>query len=376
MALGERGEGLTGRRPREPLPDALRALALIGVLVVNGLGYQDVPYGRVLGEVRPADSFWAQGLLALVAAFVQGKAYPVLAFLFGMGMAYAARGQSARAALQNAERRARRLMLLGVLHGILLYYGDILTIYALCALWVARQMRQPWRQMRRRLERAVLAALLAVAASIGLALLSLGGPAPQGTIGTVAGYRAFLGLNAGTYLVAQVFGLLLTLPVVRLAMLAGVAATRLRLLTHRRWRGRAARLLQRWLLPVAAANAAYALAYISATPSPPAWQRAVEAGSALWAMPLALLYVAAASRAWHAGRRRWMVLLAPLGQHTLSIYVGASLLMLWLFSGAGLALQPTTAGWLLYALALWALAWVASAVLRGRWPLEAWIARR
>jgi uncharacterized protein len=364
------------RRPREPLPDALRALALIGVLVVNGLGYRDVPLGRLLGEARPADSVWAFSLIAVVAAFVQGKAYPVLAFLFGMGMAYAARGQSAQAAGQGAHRRARRLLLIGLLHGTLLYYGDILTMYALCAFSVARHTREPWRQLRPRLQRAVVWAAIAVVASASLAFAPLGGEAPSATIGTVRGYAAYLNLNANTFVVAQVLGVVLALPTVRLFMLVGVAGARLRLLTHRRWRNKTSELLRRWLWPAVAANVAYGLAYVSMPRTSPALSLALEAASPLWAAPLALLYVAAASRAWRSGRRAWTTALAPLGQHTLSVYVAASLLMLYFFSGAGMAWRPTTAGWLAFALTLWVLAWAASTVLRGRWPLEAWMARR
>jgi uncharacterized protein len=364
------------RRLREPLPDALRALALIGVLVVNGLGYRDAPLGRLLGEARPADSLWALGLIAWVAAVVQGKAYPVLAFLFGMGLAYAARGQTAQTAHRGALRRARRLLLIGLLHGVLLYYGDILTMYALCAFLVARHTREPWRQLRPRLQRAVAWAVIGVVGSASLALAPLGGEAPQATIGTVRAYAAYLHLNASTFVVAQVVGAVLALPTVRLFMLLGVAAARLRWLTHRRWRNKTNALLRRWLWPVLAANIAYGLAYVSMPRTPPAQSLALEAASPLWAAPLALLYLAVASRAWHAGRRAWTTALAPLGRHTLSVYVAASLLMLCFFSGAGLGWQLTTAGCLALALALWALAWAASMLLRGRWPLEAWMARR
>jgi uncharacterized protein len=374
MALGRSHASLSARRPRQPLPDALRALALIGVLVVNGLGYQDAPYGRLLGEPRPAGSVWALGLTALVAAFVQGKAYPVLSMLFGMGMAYAARGRDTAAAARGAQRRACRLLLLGMLHGSLLYFGDILTLYAACAFWVVGALREPWHTLRRRFRRALLWALAAVAASVALALAAPVGHDAQGTLGAVSSYSAFLAVNATTYAEGQVLGLLLALPVLRLAMLAGLAAVRLRLLTHRRWRESAQRLLQRGLWPVLAVNVAYAALHVSAAPLS-VLPRALESGSALWGMPLALLYVAAASCAWHAGRRRWSTVLAPLGQHTLSIYVGASMLMLGLFSGVGLGWRPTTAGWLVCALVLWALAWAASRVWRGRWPLEAWLAR-
>lgn len=362
------------RRSREPLPDALRALALVGVLLVNVLGYRDVPYGRLLGQAVPPDSAWAHVATFLVAAFVQGKAYPLLALLFGMGLAYAARGRTTASAIVAADRRNRRLLALGVAHGVLLYYGDILTLYALCGFWVARQMRDPWRVLRRRLRFTLGWAVAAVGASLALARAPLGGPASLQTIGTAPDYGAFFSLNATSYLFGVLFGLLLALPLVRLAMLAGVAVVRLRLLTHRRWRSRVRSALHRWAVPVVAANLAYGWAYVHV--SDLRGVAALESASALWSVPLSLCYLALGPVAWQAGARRCMSWLVPLGQHTLTVYVASSLLMLCVLSGAGLAWRPSTALAAASALALWALAAVASRWLPGRWPLEAWMARR
>lgn len=377
MALGDTGGAslIARRAAREPLPDALRALALAGVLVVNGMGYQGMPIGRLLGEVEPAHSPWAFVAHWAVAAFVQGKAYPVLAFLFGMGLAYSARGLPADTALAASRRRARRLLLLGVLHGVLLYFGDILTLYALCGWWVARQVREPWRMLRPRLKRAFGWAVLCLLASMALVSVMMeSGPAPAGsTIGDAPGFGAFLAINASLYASAQVFALVFALPLVRLCMLLGIGAVRLRLLTHRRWRDRIESSLSRWWWPVLALNvaggAAYVLAPLGAAP-------AIETVNALWTLPLAALYVAQAACAWHRGRRVWVSRLQSLGQHTLSVYVFASFLMLLLFSGGGLALRPGSVGWVALALGLWTAAWLASRRLPGRWPLEVWMARR
>jgi uncharacterized protein len=376
MAGGADAHRLTLRARREPLADALRALALIGVLVVNVMGYQDVPFGRLLGQPRPADSALAQGLIAFVAAFVQGKAYPVLAFLFGVGMAYAMRGRQRGPAIEAARLRARRLLMLGVLHGVLLYFGDILTLYAVCAFWLAWQMHDPWRVLRARLRAALVWALLAVVASTSLAFATVGSAGSFETLGTVSGTADFLSLNAVTYAMAQVFGLLLTLPLVRLSMLAGVVAGRLRLLTHPRWRRLARSIVWRAGAPVLALNVAYGWTYVSVPPERPVIARALESASTLWTTPLALVYVALAVLAWHRDARRWTALLAPLGRHTLSLYVGASLLMVVCLSGAGFGWRATTLQGVVAALALWGLAAAASGVVRGRWPLEAWLARR
>ena len=123
--------GLMPPSARQPLPDALRALALLGVLVVNGAGYLVAPWGPLLGERSPAGSALALAVQAAQAAFLQGKAYPALAFLFGMGLWLAQRGRPVAVARQRGVARQKRLLLLGVLHGVLIYFGDILTMYAL-----------------------------------------------------------------------------------------------------------------------------------------------------------------------------------------------------------------------------------------------------
>ena len=66
-----------------------------------------------------------------------------------------------------------------------------------------------------------------------------------------------------------------------------------------------------------------------------------------------------------------------MGQRTLTLYIGHSVICLVLLSGAGLALTPTTVQTVVFCLGLW-LAAVVAAQLSGatRWPLEAWIARR
>ena len=77
------------------------------------------------------------------------------------------------------------------------------------------------------------------------------------------------------------------------------------------------------------------------------------------------------------GQATWCRWLAPLGQRTLTLYVGHGLLCVALFTGVGMGLQPDTAGMATFAVVLWCLALVAARASGSRrWPLEAWIARR
>ena len=162
----------------------------------------------------------------------------------------------------------------------------------------------------------------------------------------------------------------------RLCMLCGVAAARLRLLTHPRWR----RALMRWTVRLAAPllllNGAYGLATVSV---PVTSERAywVESLGNLVGPPLAALYVMALTLAAQGGRATWCQWLAPLGRRTLTLYIGHSLLCVLLFAGVGLGLQPGTRDMAIFSLTLWCLAlWAARASGTQRWPLEAWMARR
>jgi uncharacterized protein len=369
---------------REPLPDALRALAMLAVLAVNAAGYLVAPWGALLGERTPPDSGTASAVQGLTAALLQGKGYPMLAFLFGMGLVLATRGRDPAAARARALKRQKKLLGLGVVHGVFVYFGDILTMYALIGWNLLRRVREPWAPFRRRLKRALWWALgvtlLAVAltfwisAAAGLA----GEPVAESEPRLVQAQRwiDFWLFNGSAYLAMLVGSLLLGWPVLRLAMLCGIAAARLRLLTHRRWRAQLERWLVRAALPLLLLNLGYGFAYVSVSAGS---ERAfwIEAAGNLVGPPLAAMYLFALSLAARGGTAGWCRTLAPLGQRTLTLYVGHGLLCVLLFGGVGLGLELSTLDMAIFAFGLWLLAFgLAKASGSSRWPLEAWLARR
>lgn len=375
---------MTRRAARQPLPDALRALALLAVLVVNAAGYLVAPWGALLGERSPPDSGLASAVQGVIAALLQGKGYPMLAFLFGMGLVLAARGHDAIPSVQRGVRRQKRLLKLGLLHGVFIYFGDILTMYALVGRQLLARLHEPWRSLRPRLWRACGWALgvtaLTVAATAFFAveagLASLTGSSAEPTLAQAQGWMDFWRINAGAYLAAQVLALLLFWPVLRLCMLCGVAAARLRLLTHRRWRPALRRWTMRLALPLLLINVAYGAAYVHTVAGS---QRLflVDAVGSVVGPPLAWVYVMVLALAARGGQAAWCRALAPLGQRTLTLYVGHGLLCVVLFAGVGMGLQPGTAAMATFSVLLWCLA-LAAARASGalRWPLEAWMALR
>jgi uncharacterized protein len=375
--------------PRQTLPDALRALAMLSVLTVNAMGYLHAPWGALLGELNPAGSRWAAITQGWVAAALQGKGYPMLAFLFGMSLYLAQRGQPQHLAVPRAVLRQKRLLKLGVLHGALVYFGDILTSYALVGWHVLAQVREPWRTFRPRLRRAlgwaVAASVLGSALAVWMRAPAAGaGAMPDPTLAQTQLLLDFWLLNASTYAVIQLVTLPLVWPVLRLCMLCGVAAARLRLLTHKRWRQRLMRVARRWGPPLALLNVGYGVAYDtgrlandpSGAPSNMAapW---LELLGSLVGPPLAAVYVVVLALLARGGQAAWCLWLAPLGRCTLTLYITHGVLCAALFTGVGLGLQWGTQGTALFALLLWAVALLAAHATAGRrWPLEAWMARR
>lgn len=110
--------------------DVLRGFALLGVFVVNMLFFA-APFQQTMLQPWPqAPQPWFQAFLLL---FWQGKFYCLFSFLFGMGFAEQVDRLEARgeAAPRIYRRRLAWLLGIGLLHGLLIWMGDILAMYAL-----------------------------------------------------------------------------------------------------------------------------------------------------------------------------------------------------------------------------------------------------
>jgi uncharacterized protein len=132
------------RPPRSRQIDAVRGVAVFGILLVNiwsfvwGIG--DLRYG-VMPEPFIAD----RAAVLMVAFLTEQKCYPIFAFLFGAGFALQTKALRKRLPDWRSVRRAYRgrlkwLLGWGLLHGLLIWAGDILTVYGLTGfllLWMA-----------------------------------------------------------------------------------------------------------------------------------------------------------------------------------------------------------------------------------------------
>ena len=126
--------------------DVVRGVALIGIFTMN-VEFFNRPLTE-LGQGLPASlrgSDWLVGWL--VYNFVQGKFWTMFSLLFGMGFAIMLRRAelAGRAFLPTYLRRIGALTLLGVLHHVLVWGGDILFSYALGAVGLLLVLYAPIR---------------------------------------------------------------------------------------------------------------------------------------------------------------------------------------------------------------------------------------
>ncbi len=336
------------RSKRVDLIDALRAAALFGILQVN---IQSFAWGagEPLGYfVTPPDA--TDGAVYLLTAiFIQGKFIALFAVLFGVGFALQMRSlRRSGLALPQAKAVYRRrlvfLLAVGVAHGTLLYYGDILTAYALAGFVLLLHAGLRPAALARACRRWWIAYAVLLLASLSLyATLPEGDEALPAALRerfalyATAGYAVQLPARIEDYLAttlsAATFGLPMLLGLFTLGALAGRLGWLTQPQRHRRlWRAAA------WLggaaLPLALAGAW--LAWRAATEAPGGVS---AAGFVLTAagMPLLALYLAAVVR-WRAtapvvAAIHW---LAPAGRMPLTNYLLQSVLMGALLSGWGL----------------------------------------
>ncbi|GAA2174165.1 DUF418 domain-containing protein [Arthrobacter parietis] len=115
--------------------DALRSFALGGILMVNIWYFADA--FTLAGEISPNHRSAADlAVRFTVAALFEAKFYLLFSFLFGYSFDLQWRAAIAATAspVQRIQRRLAALFVLGLLHGLVLFFGDILLTYALMGL--------------------------------------------------------------------------------------------------------------------------------------------------------------------------------------------------------------------------------------------------
>ncbi|MBF6328109.1 DUF418 domain-containing protein [Nocardia transvalensis] len=372
---------VTGRRITEV--DILRGFALFGILVTNvivmttlvTLGAPDHGSGPYFDG--PLD----QVTTALVDGLFLGRFYLLFAFLFGysftLQIAAAERaGVSPRARLL---RRCGALFLIGLAHVMLLWFGDILTLYAgMCLILILL------RKLRPRTALIVGAVLYGV-----FALLSFLPPGNDGveSLGQIFDlrrlYDGYTGGFADTFH-TQVSGAPMWMlfiwigqGVPSLAMfLVGMAAGKRRVLADGAWLRRWAPRLM-WVgfgvgVPVSAVTFADSAGYLD---MPGFWFGMQELANPWMTFAYMAVIVRLTWSRWAGAVGR----LAPAGRMAASNYIGQSVVFMLVYTGYGLGLADDLAPPLIVVIALVTFAaqlWVSDRWLRTHayGPVE-WVLR-
>ncbi|MFJ5739303.1 DUF418 domain-containing protein [Streptomyces microflavus] len=326
--------------------DALRGFALCGIFLANVLVMAGIE-GR--GGNGPSASGLDQAAHWLVMMLVQTKFYLLFSFLFGYSTTLQM-DSAERDGAPFAPRMLRRLLglfVLGALHAVLLYPGDILTTYAVLGLVLfAARTVDPARMWRAALWVYGAVAALYLLLGAAVALVDTGGGdegLAASTAELTAAYRGGpadvvrANMDAWTDILA---GLLMMGGMVVAAFLAGFVAGRRRLLTGTGTPDRVARLRRicGWGLAVGLPGGVLMAA------------GTVGPLGARWEIPMfivGMLTAPALSGAYACGLLLWFTTprgarlaarLAPAGRMALTNYLVQSLVMALAFTGYGAAL--------------------------------------
>lgn len=370
---------MSGVDAREVMPDRLRGLALLGIVVVNaplfGLsGSEGLTPESISGAVNTGAAF-------LMLALAQGKFYLLFSFLFGYSASFILRDNSG----PNRSRFVRRLLVLaafGIVHATFFFIGDILLTYAILGFGLLALSRRSDRALK--IWVVVIAAISVLLITFFITLLTL---IPNVDPQLVALDSA---LADGTFLEASAERLA-TVPLVLLfvlfvqggmafaAFLLGLLASRHRLLAASGarvglWRrmalvgigvGLPLQVVAAWLQVTSIAQGSHYL-----TPGAAGLIIGFSTAPLLTTGYIGLI-------GWGLARRPGLLrAMQPAGRASLSVYIGESVILSLLFCGYGLGFYGE---WGAFAVLTAAIAtWAVLAVLAWTWlrrfsrgPLEA-----
>jgi len=348
---------------RIQIVDILRGFALFGILLVN-MAIFSQPFQSILFPVSPAMPWYDRAATWLIHFLAEGKFYALFSMLFGLGMVLLMERIEARGRrfVPFSMRRLLALLLIGLVHALLIWPGDILIIYALLGFLLLLFRKARPRTLL--IWAVILIAIPLLFIAVATGLVALGGMTPEGAqqidqsfAATKAGYLAdvargeevYAGGNFLEITTQRAYDYMSMGPVTAfvlgfniLAMfLVGAWFGKRRIFNDLDAHRRFFRKLLTWGLIVGLiGNAIYATLIMNI----PRYDASVElliatVAQAIGAPLLMLAYVAAISLlalrpAW--GRR--LAVLAPVGQMALTNYLLESILSTTIFYGYGLAL--------------------------------------
>ena len=324
---------------REALPDRLRGIALLGIVVVNasflGISADGFTQDSVDGVANRLTAL-------LVATFAQGKFYLLFSFLFGYSAAFILRDNT-QPDRRRYLRRMLALFLFGLAHAVFFFIGDILITYSILGLLLFAVSRSSDRALKR-----WTIAAIAVAVFFILVITSLGAAFPEESDSGLGALES--ALATGTFAEASLARLealptvlfsvfFIQGPMAFAAFVLGLRASRRRLLANPEANIVLWRKLSRWGwgigLPLQAIAAGMQVGAIAAGN---AFSPAGAAGLALGFATAPILtagYIGSIALVL-ARNPRFLSVMAPAGRMSLTVYIGESALLSLVFTAYGL----------------------------------------
>lgn len=337
--------------------DALRGFALFGILIVNIWYFADSHFGA-----DTSNPLYQTALDMLIRCFnalvFEAKFYLLFSFLFGYSfyLQFLAAERAGAMFQRRIWRRLIALLLLGLVHGVLLYDAEILCLYACCGLVLFG--------LRNKSDAFLLKCSLALLIMAALFWFSLGYFIDiklelKGDVVRLAAFRGDV-LQTLTFhwqSFPEMFGNLLILqsPSVIAMFLLGYCGARTNSLSSALNQAQALRqLFWPWLpllLPLALMNAlvyAYCTQFLTSSKTE-MWAYGLQQ---LTAPILSAAYVYVLLNYLIERPQSWLALrLQAAGKFALSNYLLQSLLLSLIFTGYGLRLIDRLAPWQIYLLA-------------------------
>jgi len=342
------------KQSRHGFVDALRGFSLLGILVVNVeyiFQHPDLGFGEFSSGID-------QTVRWMLAALGQLKIYPIFALLFGYGLSIQ-RERARSADLDLGPRYRRRmfgLVLLGVVHGVLFFPGDILVIYAVVGSLASRLAARGTASLLR-----IAGWVYGVASMIwlGLGILDAGSYTPSTAMPSAnemaalahGSFPAVVAVLAQQWVIVLLFLSLVQGPAVFAAFLVGIALGRTRILAEPASHRALANRVLRW------APAGVALSAVGATLTVVGgrWETLGFAIGFASSPLMAAAYIAILARTIGRRSSRVSQVLEASGRMSLSVYLLESFVAATLAYGYGFSLigdvGPLAAmGW---ALGIW-----------------------
>ena len=166
------------RGERIELLDVLRGAALFGIIAANMRGFNG-PLAGYLDHTLMWTDATSRGAQGVVDFFISGKFITLFSFMFGIGFAIQMERADARGVRSRVfyVRRLAVLLLFGIAHSVLLWWGDILAPYALMGFLLLLFRNRSQRSILR--WSMVLYAYPVIVSGLMLALQSAGVPIPS-----------------------------------------------------------------------------------------------------------------------------------------------------------------------------------------------------